>query len=646
MVETKKEHEHKDHDHSVSAGHTHGHKHHENEHEHVHEHHEHKSHKVSNDVASVKRKVWHKTEHKRMALSILAIILGIVIIVGITLGLSKSQDNSGGSGSVSTGLYGTKYGETKFDVYVMSQCPYGTQVEDAFIPVIKELGGAVNLNLDYIVTDLGGGNFRSLHGDAETKGNIAQLCAKQYDKEKYLDMILCMNKDARSIPNNWESCADSVGITSEMKSKISACYSGQEGKDLLSASAKRAVLANAQGSPTMLVNGKAYNGGRDALSFKRALCSGLDKHPACSGIPMCATDFDCPENAEKDVVCQNPNTAEAKCILIDPVEVQVTVLSDKNCKTCDTTRILDVTKQLFKGSVVKNVDISSEEGKKLAEENELVYLPVFFFDDAVTETNSWKQNPQLQGAFVESKIGAGNGYRIIDEATGASYFVSEEARKEYNDKLGLTTGDNRPQVDFFVMSYCPYGNQAEELLAPVYDLLGAKADFKPHYVIYSNYNGGGPNYCYDKESKYCSMHGIQELNQNIREQCVEKYMGMQKWFDFALAMNDACNSQNADTCWEGVATTLGLDKEKIKSCFETEALNFLEKDLELNKLMKVSGSPTLFFEGEQFAGARTSTGYAEALCAGFDSAPSECSNLAFDESAQTATNAAASQAQC
>ncbi|HDM05737.1 MAG TPA: hypothetical protein ENG34_00480, partial [Candidatus Aenigmarchaeota archaeon] len=116
----------------------------------------------------------------------------------------------------------------------------------------------------------------------------------------------------------------------------------------------------------------------------------------------------------------------------------------------------------------------------------------------------------------------------------------------------------KANVKFFVMSFCPFGNQAESGLEPVYRLLKDKVEWEPHYVIYSNY-GGYPNYCLDEEEKYCSMHGIQELNQDIRELCVWKYYDHDTWWDFVIRVNKECNSRNADECWEPIAKEVGID---------------------------------------------------------------------------------------
>jgi hypothetical protein len=196
------------------------------------------------------------------------------------------------------------------------------------------------------------------------------------------------------------------------------------------------------------------------------------------------------------------------------------------------------------------------------------------------------------------------------------------------------------------MSYCPYGNMAEEGIEPAYQLLKNKAEFSPHYVIYSNYQGGGKQYCMDDASKYCSMHGVQEMNQGIRELCVHKLMGDSAYFKFVLEMNKKCSAGNADTCWEGVAKSTGIDAAKVKSCFDSEGLAIAESELKLNKALGVQGSPTVFVEGEPYSGGRSPADYAQALCSSFETSPSECSasSLATLGAATPAASSAAAAA--
>lgn len=598
--------------------------------EHMHEHQVH-SEQVHHEHAK-----HEANKSPRISQGVPYLVFGIVIVVLlgviIALLLMKPKINAGPTNNTNPEV--DEKDKVKVEFYVMSQCPYGTQVEGGIAPVIESMGNAIDFHIDYIVTEPSPGTFQSLHGEKEVKGNIVQLCAMKYypDDYKWFDFIICQNKDASNVDTNWQACAQENSMDA---AKLKACLEGDEGKTLLRESMNKASARQARGSPTMFIGDVAYNGGRDAASFQRAICQ-LSKSSACANLPKCATDDDCTEQPTKEGTCINPGQANAECVYTDPVPVELIIVNDEKCgAACDTARIVQVSQQLFLGVKPKTVDVSSAEGKALIEKYKIEVVPAYIYDKNVVETKSWKTNTNLATAFEQLDDGS---YKLLDEATGATYFVSEEARKAYYDAIGVVKGDNKPQIDFFVMSYCPYGNQAEEGIEPVYQLLKDKAIFNPRYVIYENYGDGGPNYCLDN-GKLCSMHGIQELNQNVRELCVNKYMGIAKWFEFALAMNDKCTSQNADTCWEAVATDLKLDVTKIKTCQKDEAVALLTAEKTLGDKLKVSGSPTVFVEGDSYTGGRTAEAYKTALCDKFDTKPSECSQTLAGATTTTAAPA-------
>ena len=268
-------------------------------------------------------------------------------------------------------------------------------------------------------------------------------------------------------------------------------------------------------------------------------------------------------------------------------------------------------------------------------------------DDAADRAVNYINNYILQGgqkAVLKEKKDAGNGlYELKIDIGGRIFdsYVTADGKLLFPSAIDLTQKPQQTQpqqqqgkfdapdrektnVKFFVMSFCPFGNQAESGLEPVYRLLKDKVEWEPHYVIYSNYRGGGPQYCIDNESKYCSMHGIQELNQDIRELCVWKYYNGDKWWDFVLAINKNCNSKNADTCWEQYAREAGIDVERIKKCQQEEWPELLARELELNQEYGVRGSPTVIINDQRYAGARTPDAYLSAICSGFTNPPEEC----------------------
>ncbi|NCF75292.1 MAG: hypothetical protein GWO87_02285 [Xanthomonadaceae bacterium] len=193
---------------------------------------------------------------------------------------------------------------------------------------------------------------------------------------------------------------------------------------------------------------------------------------------------------------------------------------------------------------------------------------------------------------------------------------------------------NKPTVKLFTMSYCPYGNQAEKGISPVARLLANSIEIEPHYVIYSNYQGGGAKYCLDKDSKYCSMHGINEVKQDVRELCIHKY-NKSKFWDYIDAVDKDCTVQNIDSCWDGPAKKLGIDTSKISSCLKNEANSLLAKEVDLNKKYNVKGSPDLVINGAKYQGGRSPEDYKTAICKAFKKQPKECSQNLGKASAPT-----------
>ncbi len=180
----------------------------------------------------------------------------------------------------------------------------------------------------------------------------------------------------------------------------------------------------------------------------------------------------------------------------------------------------------------------------------------------------------------------------------------------------------KPKVEIFTMAFCPFGNQAEEGLYPVTKLLKKYVAIVPHYVIYQHYQGGSNQYCVDN-GKYCSMHGVNEVKQDVRELCVYKYYP-QKYWDYVYNIDRECNVGDINTCWQGPAKKLGISLNKIEKCAKDEGLKLLANEVALDKKYNVVGSPTLIINGVQYEGGRAPENYKTAICNAFEKAPSVC----------------------
>jgi len=180
-------------------------------------------------------------------------------------------------------------------------------------------------------------------------------------------------------------------------------------------------------------------------------------------------------------------------------------------------------------------------------------------------------------------------------------------------------------VKLFVMSFCPYGNLAEDIMMPVVNLLKDKADIKLHYIVSK-----------DSDGSYQSLHGDEELSQDVREICVQKHQ-KEKFWEFIKEINENTTHQDVEKKWEGIAKSIGIDVSKIKECQKNEASILLDREIRLTDKYRVSGSPTLIINEVIYQGDRTSDAYKQAICSGFKVPPKECSTKLSDVANDTST---------
>ncbi len=202
--------------------------------------------------------------------------------------------------------------------------------------------------------------------------------------------------------------------------------------------------------------------------------------------------------------------------------------------------------------------------------------------------------------------------------------LSEEPEEEETES-GYPKSDV-PNVKMFVMSFCPYGQQAEDGLGPAMEAIGEFVDFEPHFVLYESYGDNGPNYCLEDEDSgalYCSMHGINELNEDMRQAVIWKYYP-EKWWDYVNGINADCSSGNVETCWKDAAEAAGLNVADIEAKFEAEKLELAAAEYALCVEYGVRGSPSIFVNDVKYAGARSAESFKTEICSAFNTPPEEC----------------------
>jgi len=156
---------------------------------------------------------------------------------------------------------------------------------------------------------------------------------------------------------------------------------------------------------------------------------------------------------------------------------------------------------------------------------------------------------------------------------------------------------DKPKVELFVMTYCPYGLQAEKGILPAFAALGDKIDAQIKFVHYF-------------------MHGDSEEQETYNQVCLRQEQAAK----FDAYLNCFVIEGDSAKC----AAQAGVDKAKLTSCVAAKAKDYYKSDSALSQSYGVEGSPTLVINGVQSSAGRDAASYLAGICAAFNNASAEC----------------------
>ena len=152
-------------------------------------------------------------------------------------------------------------------------------------------------------------------------------------------------------------------------------------------------------------------------------------------------------------------------------------------------------------------------------------------------------------------------------------------------------GPMKPQVELFVMSFCPFGVQAEEELLPFIEKYGDAVDFNLRFIANLVEETDSD------ESKFTSLHGEVEVIENLRQIAVSQ-LYPDRFFDFLL-----CRAKHLESAWTQCAEKVGLDIDKVNKEMESErTIRLFEADIQRSTTLGIRSSPTLVVDGKVISG--------------------------------------------
>lgn len=141
------------------------------------------------------------------------------------------------------------------ELFVMSQCPFGVQAEQALMPIVQELGERLEFKLYFVGWYNSNQVIESMHGQAEVAENHRQAVIAKLYPTLLDDYLLARAKNYHT--NEWKSIAQAVGVSPELVEKT---MDSQEGKQLLVEAVRPSIERKVYASPTVFIDNEKYQG--------------------------------------------------------------------------------------------------------------------------------------------------------------------------------------------------------------------------------------------------------------------------------------------------------------------------------------------------------------------------------------------------
>ncbi len=484
------------------------------------------------------------------------------------------------------------------------------QIENSLLDLKEKLGGRLTIDIHLVCAKDEEGQFQSYAqvaqrpeiGRLDIEENKRQLVIKKYWPSEFWKYISVRNQGQNIYDLAWEKYVLYAGLD---KDKVSEKVE-QEGDELLSkeiedfekvkTSFKEKYGQELAVVPVVLINGQFYEGSPDTMSLAAAIAKPILRGKRASlpvtpkielfrglitfswpisystnGLVECYAPLDCNDKSDKNGECVEVGTSKAHCVYTEPVQVGLTVLTSKDCLSCNTDLIVNQLKRDFKGLKSQEIDVGTAEGKALAEGLGITSLPAYIFEPNVQQAQAFQYYSQNQ---VLQPIGQ----------------AGQMTLAQVQPQVLLSREKKEKTMDLWIMSYCPYGTLAENKMINHLKKKPESFTLDIRYIV-----------SLDEEGKITSLHEDKEIEENKRQLVIKKYYS-DKFFDYLLKRNE-----NLEGNWEEVATGLEINVVDVKAKVAQEGESLLKEEANLASELSITASPTYFWENQQFVNAQDLT---------------------------------------
>ncbi len=172
------------------------------------------------------------------------------------------------------------------EAFVMSHCPFGTQIMKGIVPVIEALGDTADIKIKFV-------NY-AMHGGKEVYEQLDQYCIQKEQNDKFIDYLTCFlgttsgseeeskecMAEVKIDMDKLEACTDAADEEFEVTAKLEdkASWSGGRFPQFLIHNEEN-LAYGVRGSPTLVINGASVSSGRDSVSLLNTICGAFNEAP-------------------------------------------------------------------------------------------------------------------------------------------------------------------------------------------------------------------------------------------------------------------------------------------------------------------------------------------------------------------------------
>jgi hypothetical protein len=176
------------------------------------------------------------------------------------------------------------------EAFIVSRCPFGLQMQRMIADAVKNIPSLGQYVKVRYIGSVSGNTITAMHGEAEAKENLRQICIRDEQRSKYWDYVSCQMKSG-----DVSGCEKTAKIDS---AKLDACISDvKRGVAYAKEDFDLADENNIGGSPTLMVNGAVaeeftsdnqpvFGSSRSSDEIKTAVCQAFNSKPSFCSVKL------------------------------------------------------------------------------------------------------------------------------------------------------------------------------------------------------------------------------------------------------------------------------------------------------------------------------------------------------------------------